>query len=328
MMKMAGEDYEIEDRLTGDSLELAAKNFFSDLEDTEEESDTGSEDESEELEPSDSPSVEAGDSPEGNEGSADEDASSPLESALPEFFDFGEDGKLTQAEIRNLVAFQNFIRSNPDVADGIAKLVTGADPSAPVANPTASPIVTSPEGLDLEDPSVKALWEEHLALRTDLDRLRPMVESSTKALNVQQAEQAQSFIVRAQTAFAKEHDLTPEDVSRVQDVAARMNILPALMAPIDPVTGLPRKVDPLEALESSFKTAYAMMPEFETRRLAKIALRDQASKQKQKKLSSLAGSSGSVPKSNAQREPKNANERRNAMIAEVAASMFGTSTGE
>lgn len=330
MRQMAG----WEDRLTGESLETAAKEFFTELDAEEAEEVTASSEdgggEANEEETTDEPSVEneETDSPEGNEEGVDEDSSSRSDSAPSDFLDFGDKGKFTRQEVENLIAFQQFVRNNPVVADGIAKLVSGAEPDAPIANPTAPKIDSVPEGLDLDDPAIKALWEEHLAVRSRLDQLVPQIETATRQINLQQAEQAQTFLVRAKDSFQKEFDLTAEDMAKVTDTAARMNVLPALMNPIDPVTGLPRTVDPLQALDTSFRTAYSLMPEFESRRLAKVQAAEQASKNKKKKLSSLAGSSGSVPKSTMQREPKTASDRRTAMIAEVANAMFGTTTGE
>lgn len=320
------------ERITPESLEASAKSFFASLDDdgietvTDDDSDTDADDDSK------SPSVETGDAPDGGDGGGDDDDSSPLSSPLPDSLDFGEKGTYSRAEIENLLAFQAFVRDNPGVAQQIAAIVQGqpdtiANPNAPTTTATGKPYSqTVPEGLDLDDPSVKALWDEHIATRTRLDQLQPMVESATQALNSQKAEQAGVFLNRARDAFAKEYDLTPEDVARVQTVAGNMNILPAMMSPIDPITGLPRVVDPLDAIASTFKTAYALMPEFEAKRQAKYNAVARTDQTRKKKLSSLAGSSGSVPKSQTPREPKTANERRNAMIQEVAATMFGVGT--
>lgn len=320
---------EIPDRMSGEALEEAAKNFFASLDEDESESDPKETEETEE----ESPSVDDEQSPDGGDGSGEGSDSSPLSSPLPDILDFGDKGKVSRAEVENLLAFQAFVQANPAVAQQIAAVVEGADsdtianPKAPTTTPDGKPYSEKvPEGLDLEDPAIAALWNEHLEVRRRLDSLQPQVDFATKTLNTQQAEQAGVFLSRVRDSFAKEHDLTPEDVARVQEIAGRMNILPALMAPIDPLTGLPRKVDPLSAIESAFKSAYAIMPEFEAKRLAKVNEQTRKDITKKKKLSSLAGSSGSVPKSQSQREPKNAVERRNAMIAEVAQSMFGNNT--
>lgn len=316
-------DYEYEDPLTAESLTETARKYFEDIT-TEQEAEH--ENVSSLADPTDDDTDEDDD---------DSDASSPLESSSssnPEdenFITLG-DRKIAKDEVLALANFQQFLKSRPDIQRGLHDLMQGRANLVPKNEANYQDVPKQdfaksrvPEDLDLDDPSIKAVWEEAQALRSVVAELRNQVGTHNEIISTQQQQNSKAFLVQAETDFAKEHDLNTDDLVKIKEVAGRLGILPNLLSPIDPLTGLPREVNPLAAIKQTFATAYSMMPEFETKRQSKIAQAQQADRQRKKKLSSLSGTSGSVPRSTTRKEPTNAQERRQAMIQDVAQSMFG-----
>jgi hypothetical protein len=129
---------------------------------------------------------------------------------------------------------------------------------------------------------------------------------------------------RAKDSFAKQYSLSNDQINDIEQIAANMQILPALLSGVDPITRLPVKVDPLTALERALEIAYYSTPtyrEAEYQRKQTLAKKDTSRK---RKLNSLSGSSGSTPKRPA-REPETEQDRRSAMINEIAQIMSGQS---
>jgi hypothetical protein len=94
------------------------------------------------------------------------------------------------------------------------------------------------------------------------------------------------------------------------------------MAPIDPVSGLPRNVDPLKALEDAFDLAHWQIPRLRDKELAEVQSATRTSNKRKAKLSSLGGASGSVPRQQ-NTVPTNKQERRQAMLAEMTQMLNG-----
>jgi hypothetical protein len=242
----------------------------------------------------------------------------PPSSTPPESIDFGDGLKLDREQARIYAEFHQFLQDNPEFAEVSrdAWIKVQKDKEEP---PT--PIV--PEELDLDDPNVKFLWDQLQSTRQDLDAALQRITSSEAVISTQAQATTESLVNRAVASFQKQHDLSPDQMNQIRGVASRLEVLPSLMAPVDPITGQARKVDPLAAIESALDTAYWSMPEYRDAELERLTEQRAADDKRKRNLSSLGGSSGSVPRTPP--KPQTKEELRQAMVAEITEAMFGPS---
>lgn len=232
-------------------------------------------------------------------------------------------------ELIQWTQFGQFLRENPEYAARVEAALSAdesaggvvAAPSPAGSPPAAASLATPPEGLDLDDPQIKALWDQHVATLNTIERLESNVQHLDQYVQHSQIETTQSLLNTARASYQSANNLSDTEMQTVYDVAGRLQVLPALLSPTDPITGVPREVDPLSAMQEAFDLARWNIPELREREMKLKADEAKADTKRKQKLSSLGGSSGSVPKTTP--EPKNAQERRAAMIAEVAAMYNG-----
>lgn len=224
-----------------------------------------------------------------------------------------EDGySLTKQQARSYAELEAFLYANPEKAQTLANFLNNND-QVPQAPDKPS------EELDLEsiiDPEVKAIALENRRMLAELEQLKTQQSGLNEYVNVQQEQTATSLMNRATTSFKDQHKLSDEEMGRLSEVTARLNILPSLMNPVDPISGQVRKVDPLAAIEEALETAYWQIPEFRTRAISNEVEAQTANKVRKSKLSSLQGGSGSIPRE--QPVSQTQQGRREQMIAEVA----------
>lgn len=253
-----------------------------------------------------------------------------------QLIDLGNDLSLTRAEAEQWANFGHFLRANPDTAQAIAAVLEAAEtgqpvppaqaPQAPAGGPetgSQAPTVdaTPPEGLDLDDPAIKFLWDQHVAQQTVVADLQAQVGRTQDFVTNQQMQQTESMLNTATAAFAEKHHLTAEEMQKVRDVTGRLQVLPALLSPFDPITAAPRQIDPLAAMDEAFMMAMWNIPEFREREVAARVEEQKVDTKRKGKLASLGGTSGSIPRTPA--APTNKQERTAAMVAEVAEMMKG-----
>ena len=247
-----------------------------------------------------------------------------------------DDGlKLTRDQARTLADFDAWLTANPDLARAWTSLVQGThelvprgqQPPVPTPTPTTTPTqVTPPPDLDLDDPVVKHIWTELQTTRQQLDAASKVLTRHEQQISTANASTAQSLLAKAQETFQTTKKLNSDEMTKVRQVAERMNIVGGLMSPLDPITGLPRTVDPVKALEKAFDIAYNEIPEFRSRIVTEMVTQTKTEQDRKRKLTSLQGGSGSVPRGTP--APKTEADRRAAMIKEVADAMAGNSISE
>lgn len=254
---------------------------------------------------------------EGDEGSA-EGTSSPPPAAL------------TDDEIQSFVQLRDYLSANPVVAGEIAgvleRAATGQPPAAPTPPPTPE-TPQPPEGLDLDDPQIAALWNQHLATLETVKQIQERQQQYDHFVTQQRMETTQSLLNQAREAFSKDHELSPDEMEKVVALTGELQILPALLSPTDPVTGLSRTVDPIAAMKQAFEVARWNIPELREREFRAVVDDGKADNKRKAKLSSISGSSGSTPRT-AAAVPKDPAERRAAMVAEVARMTQGEGASE
>lgn len=230
---------------------------------------------------------------------------------------------MTKEEAASWANFQLYLRENPHVAEAVtAALESAENPPAPTAPAPSAPTTREvPEGIDLDDPAIAALWGQHTATLDHIARLEATVQAHDQYVNHSSQQQMESLLNQARATYKEKHNLSDEEMTRVYDVAGRLQVLPALLSPVDPLTGTPRKADPLAAMQEAFEMARWSIPELREREMQLKVDEQKTTTKRKQKLSSLGGSSGSSPRTVP--EPKTQSERRDAMIAAVAAAQNG-----
>lgn len=269
------------------------------------------------------PESEPGESGETPETAPDEPSGPPPESpATPtaqDVWEYENGLRIDREQAQVYAEFERFLLENPQVAEAISNAVNAQRaPAAPTAEQTPqSPAPSAPpEGLDLDDPAVRILWEE---LQSQRAATQQVLARHEQQLNNQNQATTESLINRASLEFQKAHSLSNDEMTKVKDAAGRLQVLPSLMQPLDPFTGQPRRVDPMQAIEKAFDIAYWQMPELRDREMQRVTKQAREDRKRKTKLSALGGSSGSTPRSvNVPNDPK---ARREAMIAEIAGFM-------
>lgn len=260
---------------------------------------------------------------------------------------FELDGEEIPADlIRAYHQFSQQLQSDPNLQQVIANyLQSGGQPQAsqPQPSPAAgewgvappgdapAPAPTGfviPEGIDTTDPGtqwlVNQLREQHeyrQRLDQQLGLLTQSVQQSTMQQQHEQRRQNETHVNQAVSQFKEDKGLNDGELAHIRQVAANLNVLEPLTKGVDPFTGAPTEVDLTAAIYKAMDIALNSMPEYQERvaqRLAKQQQQDTTRKGKLTALSSPSGSGSRTP-----RPPANEAERRNAMIASVAAAMNG-----
>jgi hypothetical protein len=310
--------------ITGDvDLDAAAAAQFAHAIDPEHNADP---DENEE----DAPTLDPNASPTGGEGAGSDPSGSvgsdPNLSTDEWVWDDGY--KLTKEQARSYAELEAFLYANPDKAQALGNFLRGESPGDITNDPTkgSDPVTGAGETptpeIDLstiDDPEIKAVVLQNQRMIKELEELKASQTGLSEFVSTQQEQQANALMSRATTSFKEQKKLSDDEMTRLTEVTARLNILPGLMGPVDPITNLPRKVDPLAAIEEALETAYWQIPEFRDRAISSELEAQTKNKVRKGKLSSLQGASGSV--SREAPVPKTEHERRDAMIAEVASAM-------
>ena len=278
------------------------------------------------IDPEANPDPDLSSGGEGGDGSGSAGSVEPEPTTSPSTDEWSwDDGfKLTKDQARYYAELESFLYANPAAAEAIRNTLQtqqGQQTQATTSPKEEKPAATFPEIQidEFTDPTVRALYERMQQQEQELAQLRESTTGITDYVSTQQQQTAESLMNRATASFKEQHSLTDDEMGRLTEITARLQILPALMSPVDPISGQVRKVDPLAAIEEALNTAYWQIPEFRDRAISQTIEANNRDRQRKQKLSSLQGSSGSVP-----REapiPTTEHERRQAMIAEVAGLM-------
>jgi hypothetical protein len=238
---------------------------------------------------------------------------------------------LTPERIQAFEQFDNLLRTNPQLGQLVNGVLNGQislDEAQEIASQAEVPVAAEPPpDLDLDDPAVRHLYEQHQAQARQLQELNDRVVAHDDFLNNQQRETSASLVNRARASFQQQYELDDIQMERLEQTAAGLQILPALARGFNPSTGQYESPDTLAAIERALEVAYWTQPENREREYQRQMNQRTTDNKRKQKLAAVSGNSGSVPRSSP--APQTQEGRRQAMIQEVATAMSGnTVSGE
>jgi hypothetical protein len=280
-----------------------------------------------EVEPEAEPSTEPAAPEEGEPAEPEAEPAEPTEPPASPEDDFLEfDGeRYARSQVEAAARFQRQLADDTGLQQLIQLyLAGGAVEGAPTASPVGegSAPAGPPEEIDLEDPSIAALYKLVKDQSDTINELRYGL-NTTNAVQIQrQRQEIQSLYESASTSFAKTHNLEQEDIDSLSRIAARLGVLPQLMSGIDPITGAPASPDPLKAFDRALEIAMMSVPEYRDREFRRSVTVQQDEVKKRKLLGAVGGTSGSVARVTT--PPKAGSpEARKEMLAEVGKMLNG-----
>jgi len=227
--------------------------------------------------------------------------------------------KIPQAEAERVAQFWDWMNQNPDEALQFVGYMTGEYElhprgQAPVQQAAGAPAAPAAAPETVEDP-----YEDWDLLPDSVQERLKKVDQMESYLAKQQEydrqvahRQNQSAVETAQAQFANAYDLNGVEVARLADEAARLNIVPALVQE----TG-----DPVRAVERALEIVYLQSEQGRDREFNRRLEQTEVEREKQRKMASVGGTAGSVPRHEPDAVPSNATERRSAMVNEIAAAL-------
>ena len=227
--------------------------------------------------------------------------------------------KIPQAEAERVAQFWDWMNQNPDEALQFVGYMTGEYElhprgQAPVQQAAGAPAAPAAAPETVEDP-----YEDWDLLPDSVQERLKKVDQMESYLAKQQEydrqvahRQNQSAVETAQAQFANAYDLNGVEVARLADEAARLNIVPALVQE----TG-----DPVRAVERALEIVYLQSGQGRDREFNRRLEQTEVEREKQRKMASVGGTAGSVPRHEPDAVPSNATERRSAMVNEIAAAL-------
>lgn len=272
---------------------------------------------------SDSSSEPAGGS--GEDGSGQSDDGTQGQSATAptiEYFDLGDGKKIAREDAERYQAFEQYLIENPQFAQALQGISDGSYELIPTEELKArtTPIKDEPE-LDLDDPNIKYLHDKLQTTQSSFEELQSKLKQHEEQITRQTQATFDSILGKAKESFQSERQLTDEQMTEVFDRAGSLNVLPGLLNASDPVTGLPRAVDPLDAVGKALELAYWSIPEYRDQEIQRQLTQNKTDNDRKRTLSSLGGSGGSVSKD--QKAPTTRQEIHEAMVKDIAAAMMG-----
>lgn len=232
---------------------------------------------------------------------------------------------LTPEQLQAYQQFDTILRANPDLSRLVTGVLSGQvslEDAQTIAAQTEVPVATEPPpDLDLDDPAIRHLYEQNQAQAAALNDLRDQVHSHDDFLNRQQQETSASLVARARSSFQQQYELDDAQMERIEQVAAGLQVLPALAQGFNPATGQYESPDTLAAIERALELAYWTQPETRQREYQRQADQSKLVTKRKQKLAAVSGNSGSVPRTSP--APQTQEGRRTAMIQEVASAMSG-----
>jgi len=127
------------------------------------------------------------------------------------------------------------------------------------------------------------------------------------------------------SSFGTDYSLPPNVLQQVRETAARLGAANSYMNGVHPVTGLPVRPDPAEAVRTALNIAYRSTPSAIDLEQQRTIQRAQQQAEHRQRLAGVGGSSASVPRTPPQ--PTNPTDRKTAMISEVGEMLNGSWTG-
>ena len=229
------------------------------------------------------------------------------------------DVKVPQEEAERVAKFWDWMNTNPDEAMKFVGYMTGEyqlipHGQQPVQQAPQQPVQQAPqqpiepeydEDWDLLPDSVQERLKK-------VDQLEGYLAQQQQIQMQQQAAQNQKHVEAAQAQFASAYDLSNEQVHSLATEAARLNIVPALYSE----TG-----DPIKAVERALEIVYLQSENGREREFNKRLADAEEAAARKRKMASVGGTAGSVPRQDTDAVPADAAGRRSAMVNEIAAAL-------
>ena len=236
------------------------------------------------------------------EGETSEEEETPEEEETYEI-----DGRTyTAAELAELARVRDHLLANPGTQQSLDAAAAAVRPAqlAPAAVPTYVP-PTPPEELDLDDPTVKFLWEQQLQMHQQLESQRQeMIRRNVIETNAE--------VERSISDWNLRYSLDESNLAKVRERAASLNVAGSMVANGQSVYNATNS-----ALEAAFWGDESLRSQY-LRAAAEAERRTAAAdRTKKTKLGALAGRGTTTGHSKPPTE-MSADERRAAMISEIS----------
>ena len=271
-----------------------------------------------ETEPTDPPADD------GDDGEEDDEEVPPDDSSVESVTINGQSVPL--AEVQRLVDFDNYLKSNPDAARRMAESIatppvaTVPTPTEPPPGPVAFVPPTPPEALDLDDPSVRVMWDELVATRKAAWEATQSTVAATQQFAATQqqltARQAEIDMRDAQAQFRHDHpNMTDENINTIRQLAADMRIVPGLLQSMP---------TPTDALHRAMEIAAWADADTRSLMLDTSATPPPTKSQRRKqRLSQISSAPGSAPVTDNPPRVRSDRDMINAFAQELTDSGFG-----
>lgn len=199
---------------------------------------------------------------------------------------------MTRAAIS--LALANRPQEVPTGGDGSA---AGEPTSAPAVHPTTAPVIADIPAIPqeiLDDPELAPIVQMLQSQQSTMQQQNQALSYLNDIVVTRETEAIQARVVAGINKFKADKNLDDAQITAVNQVAARLQVMPILASGIDPITGATVPRDAEQAAFRALEIAFWQMPEH---REAAIALetkqRAKDSRRKQR-LAGVAGGSGSV----------------------------------
>lgn len=239
----------------------------------------------------------------------------------------------SDAELRAKIADHFVGRAAPQVV-GPRTATASEPPAQPIAQPQAfqpaptpqQPFQTSQppsqlDELDLEDPTIRFLWETIQQQNQTLAATQQQIQQTQQITASQVSQQVNDQYQVAAKGFADKYQLEDNDITHLSEVAARLGVMPQLLSGVDPLTGLPVRPDVIAAVDRALEIAYFTDAKYRQREWDRQGQQRKADAQRQQRLAAVSGSPASAPRSTP--APTTQEGRRDAMLGEVAQMLRG-----
>lgn len=265
------------------------------------------------------PTEDEGEEEEGNEGTEDESEESEPPAASD---DVEIDGTVyKKSELAELTRLRDYLNSDPSTSANLQNAAAALEYSRQQAAATPPGVQPQPqpqwqppappEGLDLEDPAIKSLWEQTVANAQQLEYQR-------QELVRRNVVETQSNVERAVTDWNGRYKLDDTTIANLRQAAAQSGVAAALEAQGRPI---------YDCITSALESAFWANPSLRNQYLDAIAEDTKrtaaADKSKQRKLASLSGRGSSVGSTKPPRD-MTSEERHQGVIDALTEAMSRT----
>src|SRR5215471_8569742 len=245
-------------------------------------------------------------------------------------------------QLRNIVASYLTTGQTPasgSYGTGNAAPPVGASPQAVQAPPTVpsagapqyapdpryQSLAPPPQLDEYTDPHIRSLYEQNAVLNQRIEALSRVQAQNEEQLNQSQLRHYESLVEGVVSQFGSQYSLPPDVLQSVRETAARLGAANSYMNGVHPITGLPVRPDPAEAVRTALSIAYYSTPSARDLEQQRILQRSQSDAQHRQRLSGVGGSAASVPRTPP--APTTPSDRNAAMKQEVAEMFNGSWTG-